>query len=134
MNSLKTTSFTGRLTDAMDASKVKAIDISRATGVSRGSISKWVSGATKSILAEHAIVLAELLGVNIEWLILGKGPRKITDKNAVVIEKHLKPSDDKLLLQFNSLPIKARNDIREKVENLSEEYAAIYKELKELNE
>lgn len=39
-----------------------------------GTISHWISGATKKIEGPRLVCVAKYLGVNAEWLATGKGP------------------------------------------------------------
>lgn len=61
-----------RLKTAMRAAGVRQIDLATATGSSRASVSKWLSGGTAEIRGERLIAAAKLLGVSPEWLATGK--------------------------------------------------------------
>ncbi len=68
MNDLST-----RLRVGMERSGKKAVDLSRATGVSPAAISKWLDGKTEKIKYVDAIKAAECLSVSVDWLMTGKG-------------------------------------------------------------
>jgi transcriptional regulator with XRE-family HTH domain len=55
-------------------------DLARACGVKPASVSQWVSGSTKSIRQDHLVKAADFLGVNIRWLAVGEGPKKLEHK------------------------------------------------------
>jgi transcriptional regulator with XRE-family HTH domain len=44
-------------------------------GVSRAAVSGWINGTTKNIRNDHLLMVADTLGLEIRWLISGKGPR-----------------------------------------------------------
>lgn len=55
-------------------------DLARACGVKPASVSQWISGSTKSIRQDHLVKAADFLGVNIRWLAVGEGPKKLDHK------------------------------------------------------
>jgi transcriptional regulator with XRE-family HTH domain len=59
--------------DAMISARVKPAELARRVGVSRGAVSLWLSGATKSIDGENLTRAAAALGVNPHWLASGEG-------------------------------------------------------------
>lgn len=62
-----------RLKISMERSGKKAVDLSRATGVSPAAISKWLDGKTEKIKYVDAVKAAECLSVSVDWLMTGKG-------------------------------------------------------------
>jgi len=49
---------------------------SRQIGVSPAAVSLWLSGATKSLKAEHATKIEQATGYRATWLVTGNGPEK----------------------------------------------------------
>jgi transcriptional regulator with XRE-family HTH domain len=45
-------------------------------GVQESAVSQWLSRKIKEIKAQHAFAIADALGVEVRWLILGEGPRR----------------------------------------------------------
>lgn len=59
--------------------------LSRAVGVSRATVSDWLSGKTKDIKGAHLVKIARALNINSEWLAIGKGQQttlKISEEPA----------------------------------------------------
>lgn len=54
--------------------EITQADLARATGAKPASVNAWFSGETKSLSAEMAIVVAEIYGCNLKWLVTGVGP------------------------------------------------------------
>jgi transcriptional regulator with XRE-family HTH domain len=63
-----------RLREAMAAKpRVSQAQIARACGISPPSVNDWLSGKTKSLIAENLLPTARILEVNPDWLASGKG-------------------------------------------------------------
>ena len=60
-------SFAERLKEAMDSRKISAAELSKLSGVSKSSLSRYLSGSYKAG-AKHSVMLAKALGVNEIWL------------------------------------------------------------------
>lgn len=61
-----------RIKQRLNLLGLKSVDIIRATGVTSGGVSQWVSGATKP-KGEKLLIIAKLLKCSPEWLISGRG-------------------------------------------------------------
>ena len=59
----------------LEAGITEPAEMARRAGVKPAAAYQWESGATKSLKAETAIALAEVLGVSMSWLTTGKGPK-----------------------------------------------------------
>lgn len=59
----------------MLAAGIKPADLARRSHVTRGTVSLWMSGATKSIEGENLTRAAEVLAVSPHWLATGEGLR-----------------------------------------------------------
>lgn len=64
-----------RIREIIEESPFRAAEIARQVGVSRASVSLWMSGGTKKIDADNLIKLCDILGVNLKWLQTGKGEK-----------------------------------------------------------
>lgn len=68
--------FADRLASAMDEAGMNGRGLAAAVGVKESAVSQWLSRKIKEIKAQHAFAIADALGVEVRWLILGEGPRK----------------------------------------------------------
>ncbi|MGG4580311.1 S24 family peptidase [Alcaligenes sp. Me129] len=57
------------------------IDVAKAAGVSKGTVTQWLDGNIKSIKMENALGIEERFGYSHVWLVLGRGD-PIADKQA----------------------------------------------------
>lgn len=73
--------FEDRLAQSMAEMNLKQKDLVKITGVSKGTVSNWVSGKTKPIDTAIIDKLAVALKVNKNWLLTGAGAKKTTIKN-----------------------------------------------------
>lgn len=68
--------FADRLGMAWEANPVPKSRLASACKVSKGAVTQWFSGDTRP-KSEAAMLLAQELGVSLEWLVLGKPPIRI---------------------------------------------------------
>ena len=68
-----------RLREAMEIAGIKQIEIATATGISRGTISKYLSGKFEP-KSEHIAKLARVLNCSEMWLWGYKAPRERSEK------------------------------------------------------
>ena len=68
--------FADRLADAMQEAGLNGRALAALVGVKESSVSQWLSRTIKEIKAQHAFAIADALGVEVRWLVLGDGPRK----------------------------------------------------------
>ena len=57
-----------------DSKGLKDLDVSKATGISPGTLSDWKSGRIKNLKAEKLRLIADFLDVSIEYLMTGQHP------------------------------------------------------------
>lgn len=72
-------SLNDRIKEAIEGTGLKPSEIARAAGVSRGAVTQWTNGLTRSLKAETAAKLEIATGYRASWLVTGKGPKKIAD-------------------------------------------------------
>lgn len=71
--------LSARISEAIAGSKKKKAQIARECEVSSGAVSQWLSGETKSLKGETAVLLEEATNYRAYWLLYGKGPKKRGD-------------------------------------------------------
>lgn len=63
-----------RLKDALDAAGLNQSQLAARVGVSRASVSDWITGATKTLEGANLTKTADVLGVDARWLATGETP------------------------------------------------------------
>lgn len=58
---------------------IDQVELGRAAGVSKGTVNQWLSGKIKSMKLEYAKGIQKSYGYSVDWLVLGKGPKKVAD-------------------------------------------------------
>lgn len=76
----------------------KPSEIARATKRSKGAVTQWLDGTTKSLKGETATMMEAATGYRAAWIVSGKGPRKVTDMAEVPT-----PEEMSLLIDFRAL-------------------------------
>lgn len=89
--------------------KVTPAQIARACGISAAAVSKWFSGASTNIKAEHLFIVARLYRVDAEWLALGKGK---PERKATSSSIDIPPARLALIRLYGKLPKDLRFQIR----------------------
>lgn len=56
-------------------------EFARVCGVSAGAVSQWKGGDVKSLKAEPVAHMEEKFGYRATWVVLGRGPKRITDSS-----------------------------------------------------
>ena len=62
-----------RLKYALELRGMKAVDLAKELGLSRASISQWLSSTTKELSAKNALNAAKVLNIDPYWLVFGTG-------------------------------------------------------------
>jgi phage repressor protein C with HTH and peptisase S24 domain len=68
-------SLKDRIREAMG--KMSQAELARAAGVTDATVTFWLDGTTKSIKGEKAVLLERATGYRANWLITGKGPKRV---------------------------------------------------------
>lgn len=96
---MKTCKFIGmllqdRLRSALHDAGLSANGLAKLVGVSHVAVGQWLSGASKNIKGATAIKVASALGVNLDWLLTGSGPRKGAKAEPVIaVDGPILPDD-----------------------------------------
>lgn len=67
-----------RLMWAMGREKIRQAELARRLKITRGAVSLWLDGTTKSLEGENLTRAAGALGVNPHWLATGEGKPDVT--------------------------------------------------------
>jgi DNA-binding Xre family transcriptional regulator len=70
-----TDDITNRINNRLAEIGLLPIELARRCGVTRASVSGWTTGKAKNIRPDHLVAIADAIGLEIRWLITGKGPR-----------------------------------------------------------
>jgi transcriptional regulator with XRE-family HTH domain len=68
------------IADDLNSKGVSDAEFARIAKVSRSAVSQWRKGDVKALKALSAANIQERTGYSVRWLILGIGPKKLTDK------------------------------------------------------
>ncbi|HET9701158.1 MAG TPA: helix-turn-helix transcriptional regulator [Burkholderiales bacterium] len=77
--------FGERLEWALKLRAMNKSHLAALIGVTPSAISQWISGDSKGYDAVNAIKAADALGLNVKWLVLGKGPRFAISQDAETV-------------------------------------------------
>ena len=119
----------GRLRWALTHARIKPAELARRARISRGAVSLWLSGGTKSIKGENLSRAAAALEVNPHWLAIGEGPRdtKATGFHGVA-EPRIEYSAQRhehaaLLSAWDNLPKDVQNSLHSLIVTLAKKRA-----------
>lgn len=85
---MKLDTFRDRLIYAKDEKGLKQVDLVKATGVSKGTVSNWISGKTTPDDTVALGDLAKALGVSVDWLVTGRESNNHSYSNVRLVDKH----------------------------------------------
>ncbi|SJM37833.1 transcriptional repressor DicA [Psychrobacter pasteurii] len=85
---MKLDTFRDRLIYAKDEKGLKQVDLVKATGVSKGTVSNWISGKTTPDDTVALGDLAKALGVSVDWLVTGRESKNHSFSNVRPVDKH----------------------------------------------
>lgn len=85
---MKLDTFRDRLIYAKDEKGLKQVDLVKATGVSKGTVSNWISGKTTPDDTVALGDLAKALGVSVDWLVTGRESSNHSFSNVRPVDKH----------------------------------------------
>jgi len=64
-----------RIAHRLEELGMSQAELARRCHVDRSAVNQWVKGPVKNIRPEHLVMIADALGLEIRWLITGRGPR-----------------------------------------------------------
>lgn len=59
--------------------KVYQVDIAKVAGVTKAAVGLWLNGRTRFLKLEYAVKIEEAFGYRAIWLVLGKGPKLVSE-------------------------------------------------------
>lgn len=72
-----------RIAEAIDSTGLSDSAFAKRMGKSKGVVTQWRDGTIKSLKAETAQAMQDITGYRSEWLISGKGQKKVDDPNTI---------------------------------------------------
>lgn len=87
-NLLDMSTLSERMKEALRAKGMRQIELAQAIGLTRGAISLWVNGMTKTLEGENLLKAAAALGVSPVWLASGKGPMQVQSQGTAPAALH----------------------------------------------
>lgn len=81
-----------RLNAALEQAKMNKKNLAEKANVSKGAVTHWCNGRSKTIKTEQAQKVAEALGVSYDWLTTGNGP--MVNSNVIAISTNDIPSTE----------------------------------------
>lgn len=121
-------SLAERLNECLSLRGIKPATLAQLCGVSRTTVKYWLDGTTKDPKTEHLVKLAEVFGVNAEWLRTGVGERykasqlEIGQNASAYVVQHLPEKTRDMVRWLEDLPpnineavyqfVKALNDAK----------------------
>lgn len=91
-----------RIREAMEAAKLTPAGLATATKKTKGAVTQWLDGTTKSLKAETADKLQTATGYRASWIISGKG-EKLVDTGITETVNH--PSHVSVPTLADALPV-----------------------------
>ncbi|SDV49231.1 LexA family transcriptional regulator [Chitinasiproducens palmae] len=71
-----------RIQHILDETQADQVQLAEAAGVTKGTVSQWLTGQIKSIKLEYAVGIQDRYGYNAVWLVMGKGNPRAPGSNA----------------------------------------------------
>ncbi|MYZ44189.1 helix-turn-helix domain-containing protein [Schauerella aestuarii] len=76
-----------RIRHILDVSGLNATELAKAAGVTRATVSMWMSEEIKSIKLDYALKIGEATGFDPLWIVLGKGEPRMADHDKAKSEQ-----------------------------------------------
>lgn len=78
--------FSARLSRQMDSAGIDRRALSERTGCGHSAIAKWLKGSLTP-KSEQLLGISRALGVTMEWLLTGEGPKTLGDAHGAVLRR-----------------------------------------------
>lgn len=78
---------------------VRAADVARAIGITKAAMSDILHGKTKQPKPENLLAIADFLGLELRWIISGKGPRTKEEKRRSTLDVSSLSDQDQARIQ-----------------------------------
>lgn len=103
-----------RIREAMGTG-MKPADLAREAGVTQAAVSQWLDGTTKSLKAEKAARIEAATGYRANWIVTGKGPKKVSEAESAPEDQQLLDEYRQVLLDLNDIPPPRRDRLIEAI-------------------
>lgn len=118
------TTLANRIQEILDAGFTQA-DLYRAAGVTKGTSNQWLNGGIKSIKLQYAQGIQTLTGFSAEWLVTGKGEKRLNKISAAHPEDT--PQDDVVYVPESKIEFSAGNGRTATFELIEDQEPASYR-------
>jgi phage repressor protein C with HTH and peptisase S24 domain len=71
------TTLPERIQIVLDETGIDQTELAAIAGVTKGTVSQWLSLAIKSMKHEYAVRIQKKLGYTVDWLVMGEGAKKL---------------------------------------------------------
>ncbi|MBJ7263148.1 MAG: helix-turn-helix transcriptional regulator [Burkholderiaceae bacterium] len=100
--------------------EITQVDIAKAAGVTKGAVNMWLTGQIRSLKLEYAVKIEEFFGYRAIWLVLGKGPKLVSDGTATPSVPLESWPFSVPYSSYLALSMRARKQLDDKVSNFIE--------------
>lgn len=108
------------LVDELSPLGVDQVDIAKAAGVTKGTVTQWLTGDIKSLKLEYALGIEGAFGFRAIWLVLGKGPKLVSDMTATSVASAEAWPFSAPYSDYLALPKHAKERLNDKVSDFIE--------------
>lgn len=95
-----------RIQKVLDEQRIDQPALGKVAGVTKATVNQWLSGKIKSIKMEYAVRIQERFGYSTSWIVLGRGPEKMSDWPFPTIDQ----------AEFNALPPALRLEVEHHIQ------------------
>ncbi|MBU9579587.1 helix-turn-helix domain-containing protein [Ralstonia mannitolilytica] len=90
-----------RILKILEQEKIDQPALGKVAGVTKATVNQWIHGRIKSIKMEYAVRIQERYGYSVAWLVLDRGPEKLSPWPFATVKEE----------DFKSLPIDKRQEV-----------------------
>lgn len=94
----------------------KPAEIARATKKTKGAVTQWLDGTTKSLKGDTATRMEAATGYRAAWILTGVGPKKLVQTGETVFDQ-LTAAERSLLTNFRALPDEDQLELATEIAN-----------------
>lgn len=68
-----------RIQRVLDEQGLDQPALGKVAGVTKATVNQWITGKIKSLKMEYAVQIQERYGYSVSWLVMGRGPERVSD-------------------------------------------------------